>query len=137
MYTQSGHTPRQILIAGPAWVGDMVMAQSLFITLRNRYPEVAIDVLAPQWSLPLLARMPEVRRGIALTAGHSQLKLLQRYRLGRELRAQAYDWAIVLPRSLKAALVPYWARIPRRTGFRGEWRYGLLNDIRSMTVDLD
>jgi heptosyltransferase-2 len=114
-----------------------VMAQSLFITLRNRYPEVAIDVLAPQWSLPLLARMPEVRRGIALATGHRQLKLLQRYRLGRELRAQAYDWAIVLPRSLKAALVPYWARIPRRTGFRGEWRYGLINDMRGMTADLD
>jgi heptosyltransferase-2 len=115
----------------------MVMAQSLFMTLRNRYPQAAIDVLAPQWSLPLLARMPEVRRGIALAAGHRELRLLERYRLGRSLHSQGYDWAIVLPRSLKAALVPYWARVPQRTGFRGEWRYGLLNDIRPMTADLD
>jgi heptosyltransferase-2 len=115
----------------------MVMAQSLFMDLRARCPGSEIDVVAPQWSLPLLARMPEVRRGFGLEAGHGELKLRARYRLGRALRAQGYDLAIVLPRSLKSALVPYWARIPHRTGFRGEWRYGLLNDIRHMAPELD
>lgn len=115
----------------------MVMAQSLFMDLRRRYPEAALDVIAPRWSLPLLGRMPEVRRGFGLEAGHGELKLRERYRLGRELRAQAYDRAIVLPRSFKAALVPYWARIPQRTGYRGEWRYGLINDVRTMGSELD
>lgn len=129
--------PRKILIVGPAWVGDMVMAQSLFTDLKQRHPQALIDVVSPPWSLPLLDRMPQVRRGIGLSAGHGQLKPVRRYRLGRRLRREGYDWAIVLPRSLKAALVPYWARIPRRSGFRGEWRYGLLNDIRPMTASLD
>lgn len=128
---------QQILVIGPSWVGDMVMAQSLFMDLRKRYPDSAIDVVAPQWSLPLLARMPEIRQGFGLEAAHGELKLRERYRLGRELRSKGYDRAIVLPRSLKSALVPYWARIPRRTGYRGEWRYGLLNDVRAMGPELD
>jgi heptosyltransferase-2 len=121
---------KQILVIGPAWVGDMVMAQTLFTLLRQQNPNLAIDVLAPAWSLPLLARMPEVRRAIAMPLGHGKLELRVRYRLGRELRAQRYDQALLLPNSLKSALVPWFARIPRRTGWRGEMRYGLLNDLR-------
>jgi len=107
----------------------MVMAQSLYSLLKARDAERKIDVLAPAWSLPLLERMPEVGRGVELPLGHGELGLGRRRQLGRSLRGR-YDRAIVLPRSLKAALVPWFARIPRRTGFRGEWRYGLINDMR-------
>jgi heptosyltransferase-2 len=51
-----------ILIVGPSWVGDMVMAQTLFQCLKQRHPQCEIDVLAPEWSRPILERMPEVRR---------------------------------------------------------------------------
>jgi heptosyltransferase-2 len=119
----------QLLVVGPSWVGDMVMAQSLYRLLTQRNPAVGIDVLAPAWSLPLLERMPEVARGVELPVGHGELGLRRRRRLGRALRGR-YDRALVLPRSLKSALVPWFARIPRRTGFRGEWRYGLINDMR-------
>ena len=47
-------TPRKILILGPAWVGDMVLAQSLFKTLKTNRPDCIIDVAAPTWTLPLL-----------------------------------------------------------------------------------
>jgi hypothetical protein len=43
----SNNDPIRILIVGPAWIGDMVMAQSLFIFLKQRYHESRIDVLAP------------------------------------------------------------------------------------------
>jgi len=119
-----------VLVIGPAWVGDMVMAQTLFKLLRQQNSHLAIDVLAPAWSLPLLARMSEVRRAIAMPLGHGKLELGVRYRLGRELRTQRYDQAILLPNSFKSALVPWFARIPKRTGWRGEMRYGLLNDLR-------
>jgi heptosyltransferase-2 len=118
------------LIVGPSWVGDMVMAQALFILLQQRRPEAAIDVLAPAWSLPVVARMPQVRRGIAGETGHGELGLGKRRRIGYSLRGEGYERAIVLPRSLKSALIPWFARIPRRTGFRGESRYGLINDMR-------
>ena len=119
-----------ILIVGPSWVGDMVMSQVLFKYLQNTHPEIIIDVLAPAWSGPILARMPEVRRAIAMPLGHGTLGLGSRRRLGRELRSANYQQAILLPNSFKSALVPLFARIPRRTGWRGEWRYGLLNDLR-------
>lgn len=121
-----------ILIVGPSWVGDMVLAQSLFKTLRLNHPDAALDVLAPGWSAALLDRMPEVRRSITLPVGHGELKLGARWAVARTLRDAHYDWAIVLPNSLKAALVPWFAQIPRRTGFRGEWRYGLLNEVRTL-----
>lgn len=120
----------KILVVGPSWVGDMVMAQSLFKVIRRADPEAAISVLAPSWSAPLVARMPEVAAMLDMPLGHGQLQLRTRRRLGRELRASRFDQAIVLPGSFKSALVPWFARIPRRTGYVGEQRWGLLNDIR-------
>jgi len=121
----------RILVAGPAWVGDMVMAQSLFISLKQQNPECLIDVLAPAWSVPLLERMPQVNQAIELSVGHKQLKFTTRYRIGKQLRNQHYDRAIVLPRSFKSALVPFFARAHKRTGYRGEHRYGLINECCS------
>lgn len=109
----------------------MVMAQSLFMTLQAQ-GSCDIDVLAPGWSLPILARMPEVRRGIAMPLGHGQFDLATRWRLGRELAQEGYEQAIVLPGSLKSALAPLFAGIRRRTAFRGEMRYGLINDMRPL-----
>jgi heptosyltransferase-2 len=122
-------TETATLVVGPSWVGDMVMAQSLFKRLKAAQPARPIDVLAPAWSLPIVERMPEVRRGIAAGTGHGELAFGKRRRIGAALRGH-YDRAIVLPRSLKSALVPWFARIPTRTGFRGEQRYWLINDMR-------
>ncbi|MEO8401869.1 MAG: lipopolysaccharide heptosyltransferase II [Gammaproteobacteria bacterium] len=120
----------KILVIGPAWVGDMVMAQCLFKLLKQRDPNVIIDVLAPSWSLPLLARMPDVTDAIVMPLGHGKFGLNQRFKLGKSLREKSYQQAIVLPNSFKSALIPWFANIPVRTGWRGEMRYGLLNDIR-------
>ena len=125
-------TPQKILIIGPSWVGDMVMAQALFIALKERSPDIIIDVLAPAWSLPLLERMPEINRGIIMPLGHDTLDLSARYHLGKELIAQQYQQAILLPNSWKSALVPFFAKIHLRTGWRGEFRFGLLNDLRRL-----
>lgn len=124
------NAPR-ILIVGPAWVGDMVMAHSLVQTLLQRHPRALIDVLAPGWSLPLLTRMPGVHEGIEMPLGHGQFGVATRWRLGRYLRGR-YDQAIILPGSLKSALVPFFAGIPQRTGYRGEHRYALINDMRPL-----
>ncbi|SDI90643.1 heptosyltransferase-2 [Pseudomonas flavescens] len=120
-----------ILIIGPSWVGDMVMAQTLFHCLKRRHPDCAIDVLAPEWSRPILERMPEVREALSFPLGHGVLELATRRRIGKSL-AGRYDQAILLPNSLKSALVPFFAGIPLRTGWKGEMRYGLLNDVRTL-----
>lgn len=110
----------------------MVLAHSLFQVLKQRAPDALIDVLAPGWTLPLLERMPEVSEGLGSRFGHGELKLGARWRLGRALRARRYDRAIVLPNSLKSAIVPLAAGARVRTGFVGELRYGFLNDARRL-----
>lgn len=122
----------KILVVGPSWVGDMVMAQSLFIALKAIDPACRIDVLAPAWTFPLLDRMPEVTRPVAMPLSHGQFGLSERIKLGRQLRAEAYTRAIVLPNSWKSALIPFFAAIPLRTGYLGECRWGLLNDARRL-----
>ena len=122
----------KILIIAPSWVGDTVMAQPLFMRLKQRFPDSRIDVYAPYWVAPVLARMPQVNEIILNPFGHGQLRLFERLRAARKLRAAGYDQAIVLPNSFKSALIPFLAGIPQRTGFVGEKRYGLLNDARPL-----
>ena len=110
----------------------MILAQSLFKLLKQRQPAVVIDVIAPGWTQPLLARMPEINRAIEMPLGHGKLGLTTRWRLGRQLRAEGYQQAIVLPRSWKSAVVPFAAGARRRSGYLGELRWGLLNDIRPL-----
>ena len=126
----------KILIIGPSWVGDLVMAQSLFITLCRQYENPQIDVLAPSWSAPILDVMPEVHQTIEMPLGHGELQLKVRKQLAIKLKNKRYDWAIVLPNSFKSALIPWLAYIPKRTGWRGEFRYGLLNDLRLLDTDI-
>ncbi len=110
----------------------MVMAQSLFLTLKQHAPDCLIDVLAPAWTSGLLARMPEVNRAIATPLSHGQFGLLARIKLGKELRQEGYGQTIILPNSWKSALIPFFADIPIRTGYIGECRWGLLNDARKL-----
>jgi len=124
--------PEKILILGPAWVGDMVLTQSLFKTLKNHRPDCIIDVAAPAWTLPLLERMPEVGGKIALPFKHGELAFWQRIAFGRSLKKAGYTQSIILTNSLKSALLPWAAGIKKRTGFLGEMRYGLINDVRAL-----
>lgn len=120
------------LIIGPSWVGDMVMAQVLFKVIKQSAPDTPIDVMAPDWSAPILSRMQQVRRHVSMPIGHGQLALGKRRALAKQLKSQHYQTAYVLPNSFKSALIPFWASIPRRVGFKGEMRYGLLNDCRAL-----
>lgn len=122
--------PFKILIVGPSWVGDMVMAQSLFIALKALRPDAIIDVLSLASTAALLKRMPEINQTIAMPISHGVFGLKMRLKIGRSLRASKYNQAIVLPNSWKSALIPWFAKIPIRTGWKGEARYGLLNDLR-------
>jgi heptosyltransferase-2 len=122
-------TPQKILIIGPSWIGDMVMAQSLFKKIKELNPNSDITVTAPNWSLPLLQRMPEISKAVANTFTHGELALKKRKELGRSLIADNYDLAIVLPNSFKSALVPYFAKIKNRRGLKGEQRYFIINQM--------
>ncbi|MGH8461365.1 MAG: lipopolysaccharide heptosyltransferase II [Stenotrophobium sp.] len=116
----------QVLVIGPSRVGDMVLAQPLFMRLKQLRPDCKIDVLAPQDMLPVVARMPEVRAGMEMPQGK-----FSRRKLGRSLRDRGYNQSITLPDSRQTALVPWFAGIPRRTAYSSGMHIGLVNDIRA------
>ena len=120
----------RILVVAPSWVGDAILSEPLLALLREPYEEPIVDVLAPPWCAPVYARMRGIRRVVDAPFAHGQPALRARKALGAELRGQGYTRAFVLPNSWKSALVPFFARIPRRTGYIGEARWGLLNDAR-------
>lgn len=118
----------RILVIAPSWIGDAILAQPLFKRLVRKHSPLRLDVLAPAWVAPLLARMPEVSRVIASPFRHGGFDWAARKALGRQLAVENYEAAYVLPNSWKSALVPLFARIPRRIGYQGEARYFLLNE---------
>ncbi len=119
---------KKALIVAPSWIGDTIMAQPLFARLHAKHPGLTLDATAPRWVAPVLTRMSEIAEVIDNPFGHGQLDLKGRWRQGRELAARGYDAVYVLPNSIKSALVPFFAGIPRRIGFTGESRYGLINE---------
>lgn len=124
--------PSAGLIVAPSWVGDAVLAEPLIRLLKTRQPERELDVLAPAWVAPVFARMAGVRRVLDNPFAHGQLRLTDRYRLGRQLAQEKYTQAWVLPNSLKSALLPWFAGIPQRIGYTGEARYGLINQRHTL-----
>jgi heptosyltransferase-2 len=121
----------KLLVVAPNWIGDALLAQPLFALLRERHPGATIDALAPAWTAPVIGRMPEIAAVVSTRFEHGELALGERWHLGRSLRG-TYDAAWVLPNSLKSALVPFFAGIPRRIGFLGEQRRVLLNVVHRL-----
>ena len=117
----------RILIVAQSWIGDTILAQPLLALLKRNHPAARIDVLAPDWSAPLLARMDEVDAVIANPFRHGEFNFGARRALGRRLASADYAECYVLPNSWKSALAPFFAGIPRRIGYQGESRYLLLN----------
>jgi heptosyltransferase-2 len=123
---------RKVLIVAPSWIGDTILAQPLFARMHARHPDLILDAFAPVWAAPVLSRMREIRRVIPNPFAHGEFNLAGRWRAGRALAREGYDAAIVLPNSWKSALLPFFAGIPERIGFKGEARHGLLNRIHRL-----
>lgn len=103
----------------------MLMAQPLLSAIKTHVPTTHISVLAPQWVAPVLGYMSEVDAIIPTQFSHGAWQGWQRLKLARTLRGQ-FDACYVLPNSWKSAVLPWLAKIPRRLGYLGEMRYGLL-----------
>ncbi|MES2129260.1 MAG: lipopolysaccharide heptosyltransferase II [Pseudomonadota bacterium] len=115
------------LVISPNWIGDAVMAQPLLQLLRRQHPERPIDVLAPPSVAPVWRAMAEVDEVLETPFRHGALQLGERRKFAKVLRARGYADSYVLPNTLKYALIPWMAGIPKRVGYKGEMRYGLVN----------
>jgi heptosyltransferase II len=112
------------LVVAPQWIGDAVMSEPLLARLAARGEQLSVAALP--WVAPVYRAMPQVGEVIEWPFAHGRLDWSERRRAARALRGR-FDIAYVLPNSLKAALIPWLARIPKRIGYHGEGRYLLLN----------
>ncbi|NDA48529.1 MAG: lipopolysaccharide heptosyltransferase II [Alphaproteobacteria bacterium] len=128
-------SPHRILIVAPNWIGDSVMAQPLLQRLKQQQPDDLIDVLCTPAVSAVWHAMQEVTQVIETSFVHGALQLRQRWQVARQLRLAQYAAAYVLPNTIKFALIPWWAGIPRRVGYKGESRYGLINVMHHNSVN--
>jgi heptosyltransferase-2 len=120
-----------VVIVPYVWIGDFVRVHSVVKLLRAQMPERAVDMVSSTLCAPLADYMPGLRAAIIADMPRRRLGLAQQRKLAAELRARHYGQALVMSRKWKAALAPWLAGIPVRTGFLGELRFGLINDMRS------
>ncbi len=128
MTQQSIHRLRvnRLLVIAPNWVGDAVMTQPLLRLLKAERGVSHITVFASQAVAAVYEMMPEVDAVIAHPLPHGGIQWRARWRYAQQLKALQFNACVVLPNSLKSALIPWLARIPYRWGYVGEWRYGVL-----------
>jgi heptosyltransferase-2 len=129
--SNNGVSDSPILVVPYLWIGDFVRCHSVVKLLGQRFPDRPIDILASTLCAPLTDYMPGLRRAVVVDLPRKRLAFTQQMALARRLRREAYGTALIMPRTWKSALAPYFAGIPERTGFVGEARFFLLNDRRS------
>lgn len=112
------------------WIGDFVRCQTVAKLLRARYPARPVDVLSTTLCAPLADYMPELRQAIVVDLPRKRLSYAEHKALAERLKREDYGTALIMPRTWKAALAPFLAGIPERVGWVGEWRFGLVNDLR-------
>jgi heptosyltransferase-2 len=122
--------PAPVLIVPYVWIGDFVRVHSVVKLLRAEAPERPVDMVTSSLCRPLADYMPGVRQAVVADLPRRRLGMARQRDLARRLRAAGYGQALVMSRKWKAALAPMLAGIPLRTGFFGEARLGLLNDLR-------
>ncbi|WP_330893035.1 lipopolysaccharide heptosyltransferase II [Ramlibacter alkalitolerans] len=111
------------LVIAPQWIGDAVMTEPLLRRLHARGERITVGALP--WVAPAYRAMPQVDAVIEFPFRHGGLQWRERRALARQIEG-GFDTAYVLPNSLKSALLPFLASIPRRVGYLGEARVGLL-----------
>ena len=99
------------------------MTEPLLRRLQARGERLTVGALP--WVAPVYRAMPQVAEVIEFPFQHGGLQWQARRALAAQLKGR-FDAAYVLPNSLKSALLPFLARIPRRVGYLGEARIGLL-----------
>ncbi len=130
MTPQSTSVASPILIVPYVWIGDFVRCHSVVKLLRAQAPARPVDIVSSTLCAPLADYMPGVRKAIIADLPRRRLGIGLQRQLADSLRKENYTQALVMSRKWKAALAPWLAGIPLRTGFAGEVRFGLLNDMR-------
>jgi len=103
------------------------MTQPLMAEIAKRQGLRRLAVLAGDPIADVYRAMPQRPEVIAFTSIHQRLQWRHRSNQARQLHREQFTHALILPHSIKSALIPWLAGIPTRIGYLGEQRYGLIN----------
>jgi heptosyltransferase-2 len=118
----------KILVRATNWIGDAVMSLPALTAIRAGLPTAEIAVLARPWVADIYARQTAIDRVILYRAARGARELGAKWDLAKQLRAEAFDCAILLQNAFEAALLVKLAGIPRRIGYDRDGRGWLLTD---------
>ena len=106
-----------VLICQTTYLGDLLLTLPLAIALRNSGLFSRIDMLVRKDLLDVAAGCPAVDHVHTMDKNERSASPSGWYALVREIRTVGYDRAIVLPGSIRTALIPMIAGIPHRVGW--------------------
>jgi heptosyltransferase II len=115
----------RILIRGPNWVGDAVLAVPAMKAVRARFPDAEITLLVRPWVAGLFSAAPFVDEVWSETRPSS---LADWVRVTREIRNRRFDLALLLPNSFESALMMFAGGVPQRMGYATDARQWMLTD---------
>jgi len=117
--------PRKILIRGPNWLGDAVLAIPAMKAVRSRFPDAEITVFVRPWVAGIFSSAPFVDR---VWSEPRPSGIVEWNRITREIRAREFDLAVLLPNSFESALMMFLSGVPERLGYTTDGRGWLLTD---------
>jgi len=106
-----------ILVVNINWLGDAVFSTPVFKALKKAYPQARLSCLCAPRVKDVLAYCPYVDQIIVYDERGQHRFPWAKWQLIQYLRAQQFDAAFLLHRSMTRALMVYLAGIPLRIGF--------------------
>src|SRR2546429_7073204 len=98
---------RPILIVPYMWIGDFVRCHTVIKLLKERFPARPVDLLSTTLCAPIADYMPELRQAIVVDLPRKRLSLAEHRALADRLRRERYGSALIMPRTWKAPLAPF------------------------------
>lgn len=117
--------PQEILVRGPNWTGDWIMATPGFRALRAGFPEARITLAVRSSLEPLAAGAPWFDAVVPVSSYGGGARALVRE--ARGMRSTRFDLGVCLPDSFSAALLMRLAGVRQIVGYRRGWRRALLH----------
>ncbi|MBV8143048.1 MAG: lipopolysaccharide heptosyltransferase II [Verrucomicrobia bacterium] len=114
--------PFRVLVRSSNWLGDAVMSAPAVRRLKRGRPDIQIAVLARSKLADFWRLMPEIDQVITIDPGDSIFRVAAKIRGGFEV-------AVLFPNSVRSAIEPWLAGIPRRVGYSRPWRDYFVNQI--------
>lgn len=116
----------KILIRATNWVGDAIMALPALRAVRRKFPEAQIAIVARPYVADIYRGQEICDELVTYNPRGAHAGLRGRERLARELRARAFDVALLLQNAFDAAWLAWRAGITERIGYARDGRSLLL-----------